>query len=63
MDSFYYLGLWGKQSWLNFALLWSLLGRIKFIYWCIFFLVFTLIFRKRALEISVFTSGSLGIAP
>src|SRR3989338_9005604 len=59
---FYYLGLWGKQSWLNFALLWSLLGRIKFIYWCIFFLVLTLVFRKRALEISVFTSGSLGVA-
>ena len=59
---FYYLGLWGKQSWLNFALLWSLLGRIKFIYWCVFFLVLTLVFRKQALEISVFTSGFLGIA-
>lgn len=59
---FYYLGLWGKQSWLNFALLWSLLGRIKFIYWCVFFLVLTLVFRKQALEISVFTSGFSGIA-
>ncbi|MDO8749088.1 MAG: hypothetical protein Q7J72_08260 [Candidatus Omnitrophota bacterium] len=74
---FYYLGLRGKQSWLNFNRMWELSGKIKMIYgfgcmesqtiallayWIATMLILGVIGRKNIVNLSVFSSGFYGIA-
>ena len=59
---FYYLGIYSKQSWLNFKYLWHYSERMNTAFWLILILLFTFFFRKRARELAVFTSGAYGIA-
>jgi len=60
---FYYcLGLWGKASWLNFAKFWRFLGKIKLTYLLLALFIFLLFLRKKAVKITIFTTGLAGIA-
>ena len=59
---FYYLGLWGKQGWLNFSRIWELAGKIKPIYWITAMLILGVIGRKNIINLSIFSSGFYGIA-
>ena len=59
---FYYLGLQGKQSWLNFSRIWELAGKIKLIYWITAMLILACFLRKNIVNLSIFSSGFYGIA-
>ena len=74
---FCYLGLQGKQSWLNFNQLWELAGTIKLIYgfgcmesqtiallayWIAAMLILASFGRKHIVTLSIFSSGFYGIS-
>lgn len=59
---FYYLGLWGKASSLNFSKIWAAIQGVKLEYILIFILAVFLLLRKKAINIAIFTTGLSAIA-
>lgn len=59
---FYYLGLWGKQSWLNFKKIWEASNRLNLTAIALFTLLLAFIFRKNILDVAIFSTGFTGIA-
>lgn len=59
---FYYLGLWGKQSWFNFKKIWDLSNRLNLTIIVLFTLILALIFNKNIVKLSMLSTGFTGIA-
>ncbi len=58
---YYYLGLWGKASWLNFTKLWDMASVINFKFLLLAILILMAIARKKIIQTTIFTTGLTGI--
>lgn len=58
---YYYLGLWGKTGWLNFAKIWDITSAINFKFLLIAVLIVIVLTRKKIIKTTIFTTGLTGI--